>query len=541
MKTLLALVVIICFTNAAKAQNNLERPKLVIGIVVDQMRWDYLYRYYDRYDANGGFKRLLNKGFSCENTLIPYAQSVTACGHSSIYSGSVPAINGITGNTWYDYALNKVVYCTADDSVNTVGSDSKNGKMSPRNLLVTNLCDELKLATNFRGKVIGVALKDRGSILPAGHAADAAYWFDITNGNWITSTYYMKTLPAWVTDLNNKKLADKYYEQGWKTLYPIETYNQSSRDESGGKKGVFGADNSFPYKLSQFAGKNYTAIEVTPFGNAITLEVAKAALQNEQLGKDSITDILAVSLSSPDYIGHTFGPNSVEAEDNYLRLDRDLGDFLTYLDEKVGQNQYLVFLTADHGVLQVPAYLENHNIPAGNYQTQKTVEELNALLQDKFKASNLIIDILNDQVYLNRDAVSKLKNNPKDVNTFIIDYLQKQPFISRAFALNDLDGVALNSVIQSKAANAYLPQRSGDIEVITKPQWIEGFEGSGTTHGTWYPYDAHIPLLWYGWKIKPGHSVRPTSMTDIAPTVSALLHIQAPSGNVGNPIPEVIQ
>lgn len=542
MKRLLLVCSLIFFVNAIRAQSSLERPKLVIGIVVDQMRWDYIYRYYNRYDANGGFKRLLNQGFSCDNTIIPYAPAVTACGHTGIYTGSVPAITGITGNIWYDYDSSKSVYCADDPNTKSVGSTSENGKMSPHRMMVTTICDELRLATNFNSKVIGLALKDRGSILPAGHSANAAYWFDVTNGKWITSSYYMDSLPQWVNDFNNTKPADKYFEQGWKTLYPIETYTQSSANESGGKKNAFGPDNTFPYKLSQFAGKNYTVIEATPFGNTITFEMAKAAMQNEQLGKDSISDFLTVSLSSPDYIGHTFGPNSIEAEDNYLRLDKDLGDFLSYLDQKVGKNQYLVFLTADHGVAQVPSFLTGHKIPTGSFDPEKMMAELNARLNEKFKVAGLVLDIMNDQVFLNRQAIAMAtKFNEKDVYSLVIGYLEKQSFIARAFESGNIESVTLNKVIKEKVANAYYPQRSGDIQFITKPQWIEGFSTGGTTHGTWYPYDAHIPLLWYGWKIKPGKTARETSMTDIAATLATMLHIQQPSGCIGKTITEILQ
>ena len=286
-------------SESALSNTSLQRPKLVIGIVVDQMRWDYLYRYYDRYAADGGFKRLLNGGFSCENTMIPYTPTVTACGHTCIYTGSVPAINGITGNDWFDYDKDNFVYCTEDDSAKTTGSNTaKAGQMSPRNLLVTTIGDELRLATNFRSKVIGLAIKDRGAILPSGHSANAAYWYDNVSGNWITSSYYRDELPGWVKDFNNQKLADKYYALDWNTLYPLDSYIQSAPPTK-----------KFPYSLKQYAGKNYQVISATPYGNSFTIEMAKAAITGEGLGVDSITDMLTVSLSSPDYIGHTYGPN----------------------------------------------------------------------------------------------------------------------------------------------------------------------------------------------------------------------------------------
>ena len=352
---------------SAANQIGIQRPKLVIGIVIDQMRWDYLYRYYNRYQDDGGFKILLNQGFSCENTFIPYTPTVTACGHTCIYTGSVPAIDGITGNDWWDYNLSHLVYCTDDDSVKTIGSNTDAGKMSPHNLLVTTIGDEMHLAANFHNKVIGIALKDRASILPAGHSANGAYWYDGSSGNWITSSYYMKDLPKWVKDLNAKKLVDSYYAKDWNTLYPLNTYLQSAPDEEAYENRPFGTEaKGFPYNLKQFVGKNYGLLSVTPYGNTLTFEMAKAAVNGEQLGNDSSTDLLTISLSSPDYIGHTFGPNSVEQEDDYLRLDKDLGAFLQFLDHQVGKGQYIVFLSADHGVAHVPAFLKEHKIPSGS-------------------------------------------------------------------------------------------------------------------------------------------------------------------------------
>lgn len=521
-------------------QNTFQRPKLVVGIAIDQMRWDYLYRYYNRYQEDGGFKRLLNQGFSCENTLIPYIPSVTACGHTSIYTGSVPAIDGITGNDWWDYNLSKSVYCTEDDNVKTIGSNTNAGKMSPHNLLVTTIGDELHLATNFHNKVIGIALKDRAAILPAGHSANAAYWYDSKTGDWISSSYYMNDLPKWVKDLNAKKLADSYFSQDWNTLYPLNTYVQSAPDEEAYENRAFGANaKGFPYNLKQFVGKNYGLLPVTPYGNTLTLEMAKAAINGEQLGAGSETDLLAISISSPDYIGHTFGPNSVEQEDDYLRLDKDLGTFLDFLDKQVGKGEYVVFLSADHGVAHVPAFLKEHKIPAGNIDGQEIVNQLNNLLKEKFKLDKLVIGMFNYQVCLDRNAINTVHLDKQLVNKEVINFLLQQPGISRAFALDALNDVTLNATIKNAVTNGYYPSRSGDIQIIFEPQWIEGFERGGTTHGVWSPYDSHIPLLWYGWNIRSGKTNREVYMTDIAPTIAAMLHIQMPSGSIGHVIDEV--
>jgi len=517
----------------------LQRPRLVVGITIDQMRWDYLYRYYDRYAANGGFKRMLNQGFSCENTLIPYAPTVTAPGHTSIYTGSVPAIHGIAGNFWWDNAEQRNVYCTEDKTVQTVGSTTNMGLQSPRNLLVTTICDELRLATNFQSKVIGIAIKDRGGILPAGHSANAAYWYDSQEGKWISSTYYMADLPQWVKDLNAKKLVDKYYEKGWATLYPINTYSQSTADQKPYEnKGV---GTGFPYDLKKYIGKNYGVISSTPYGNTFTIEMAKAAIEEEKLGADAITDILAVSFSSPDYIGHGYGPNSIEQEDDFYRLDKDLGDFLNYLDSKVGQGQYTVFLSADHGVAHVPAFMKENKMPSGNFNEGAVLEQLNQQLKDKFGEGKLALDFSNYQLVLNNTLISEKKLKREEIVDVIIDFLSKQPTVARVFDLQQLEETALPSKVKEMILNGYYPSRAGDIQIILKPNYIEAFLTTGTTHGMWYPYDAHIPLLWYGWGIKAGKTNRETYMTDIAPTLAALLHIQMPGGSIGKVISEVMK
>jgi predicted AlkP superfamily pyrophosphatase or phosphodiesterase len=539
VKWLLPVLMFLMVSITALSQISVQRPKLVVGIVIDQMRWDYLYRYYDRYDAKGGFKRILSQGFSCENTMIPYTPTVTACGHSSIYSGSVAAITGITGNFWWDRQQMRTVYCTEDKTVNTVGSSSALGKMSPKNMLVTTICDELRLATNFKSKVIGISLKDRGGILPAGHSANAAYWYDNTNGNWITSTYYMNELPKWVNDFNTQKLVDKYYQTGWSLLYPANSYLQSTADEKSYEAKPFGP--RFPYDLKNFIGKDYSKITVTAMGNTLTTEFAKAAITNEQLGSDNIPDFLAVSYSSPDYIGHTFGPNSFEAEDGFLRLDKELGNLLDFLDSKVGKGQYLFFLSADHGVAQIPEFMQENKLPGGRVYMNTIMAQLNKTLNVKYNIGNIIVADDNYQMHLNHPALDSAKISKKEVTKWIVDKLSSDSGIARVFAIEDLYNIPLPTNIRSMINNGYYPPRNGDIQIILKPGYIDAFSATGTEHGLWNPYDSHIPLLWYGWGIKPGKSNKEVSMADIAPTIAAMLRIEMPNGCVGKPIDEVIK
>jgi predicted AlkP superfamily pyrophosphatase or phosphodiesterase len=526
------------FLTIQAQKTTLNRPKLVVGLMVDQMRWDFLYRYYDRYGENG-FKRMLREGFACENTFIPYAQTVTAAGHASVYTGSVPAINGIMGNEWYDRSLGRTVYCVEDPLVKTIGGNERAMPMSPRNMWTTSITDELKLATNFKSKVIGIAIKDRGGILPAGHSANAAYWYDISTGNWVSSTYYMNDLPAWVKSFNGRKVVDSFYRMDWNTLYPINTYDQSDADDKPYEgKSSYDPKPGFPHLLKAQEGKNYNAISSTPHGPTFTLEFAKTAVLAEELGKDEVTDFLALSLSSPDYIGHQYGPNSVEIEDTYLRLDKDLAQFFAFLDAKVGKGQYLFFITADHGVAHTPGFLQEHKIPASVIPYGKSAAENAAIA--KFGLKNIVEASDNYQLYLNYKSIDSARLDIDVVRKFIIEELNKDANVLLAFDNRNISAANIPMGAKEMFIKGYNAKRGGDIQVIVKPQFFYGLS-TGTTHGTWYPYDAHIPLVWMGWGIKPGKMYRETYMTDIAATLAAMLKIQMPNGTVGKVIEEVLK
>jgi hypothetical protein len=516
-------------------------PKLVVGITVDQMRWDYIYRFQHRWHPKGGMQRFLQKGFSCENTQISHLPSYTACGHAGIYTGTVPAVHGITGNSWWDNNKLENVYCTEDDTAKTVGSKTDMGQMSPVNLLTTTICDELRLANNFRSKTIGIALKDRGGILAAGHNANAAYWYDSEAGQWITSSYYMNEVPAWVKAFNTQAKVDSLYTLGWPLLYPAETYTQSIYEKRGNNARPFGSTpNKFPYTLKKNVGQNYSIIAATPHGNTLTTEFAKAAIFGEQLGVDSIPDFLAISYSSTDYVGHAHGPNSLEIEDTYLRLDMELGQFFDFLDKQVGEGNWMVFLSSDHGVAHVPAFMQANKMPAGLIDDKELGKQLNEAVKIQFGVDELIKGIVNAQVVFNVDLIKKTKKlGQSDVADFVIPWLEKQTGISRAFRLQDLTKAPIPDFVANQIVNGYYPTRCGQIQILYKSGYIEGFATGGTTHGTGYKYDTHIPLLWYGWHIKPGQTQRKISMSDIAPTLAALLKIQEPSGSIGDVITEL--
>lgn len=532
----------ICFSNFVMAQA--EKPKLVIGLMVDQMRWDHLYRFADRY-GDDGFKRLLREGFSCENTLIPYIPTYTAIGHSTVYTGSVPSIHGIAGNDWIVQATGQSMYCTQDDQVEGVGAPGKEGKQSPRNLLASTITDELKLATNFRSKVIGIAIKDRGGILPAGHFADAAYWFDAKSGNWITSTFYTDKLPAWVNKFNGQRLAEKYLKQDWNTLYPIDTYVNSIADDNI-YEGKWAGEKSpaFPRKTSELMkDAGLELIKTTPQGNTFTFDFAKETIANEKLGQNpaNIPDFLCLSLSATDYVGHRYSLSAVEIEDTYLRLDRDLADFLKYLDNSVGKGNYTLFLTSDHGASYNPLYYTDQKGNGGYLFLRQIQKELDAELTSKFGHKGLVKSVMNYQVHLNNPLIDSLDLDDQAIKKVIIKNLKKQDGIAYVVDMENAENMFIPSPIREKIINGYNRKNSGVIQMIAEPQWYSGTPRStGTTHGVWSSYDSHIPLVFMGWGIKPGVSNKEVYSTDIAPTLASLLHIMEPNGSIGKPILEVL-
>jgi predicted AlkP superfamily pyrophosphatase or phosphodiesterase len=527
-----------------------KRPKIVVGIVVDQMRYDFLIRYNSHYSQNG-FNRLINEGFSASNMHYNYCPTYTGPGHSSIYTGSVPAIHGIVGNYWYE-DHQKNMYCAEDESVNTVGVEGKVGKMSPKNLKTTTICDELKLSTIGRSKVIGVCIKDRGSILPAGHMANAAYWYDGKTGTFVSSTYYMKELPKWLKEFNKQKHPIKLMSQGWNTLLPMEKYIFSGTDDNnwedklcksghngccGGKDGVKLSCNTFPYTFENEEMND--AIKVTPYGNTLTTLLAKEVLEKEKMGMGTETDFLCVSYSSTDYIGHAFGPYSKESEDTYIRLDKEIEDLLNTLDAKYGKGNYLTFLTADHGVQDVPAFSVSNKVHGGNVDEKDLKKQFSELLATKLGAGEWVKFVFNEQIYLNKELLASKNISPK----MITDILNGQPKeklegIRGFYSFENLFLENLPASVKEIINNGYYPHRSGDIYIMLEPNWMSHGK-QGTTHGSPYTHDTHVPFIIMGNGIKPKKSSRPYRIIDIAPTLANLLGTLHPNGCIGNPIEEV--
>lgn len=539
MKRAVLYILFLSYSLAALAGD--KKPDLVVGIVVDQMRWDYLYRYYDEY-GDGGFRRLMDNGFNCQQTMVPYVPTYTGPGHTCIYTGSVPAIHGIVANDWLESSVNKMLYCVEDERFETIGGSYASGKMSPANMFANTVTDELRLSTHGKSKVYGIGIKDRGSILPAGHSANGAFWFDDSTGSFITSSYYMNKLPGWLTKFNNRRWADTFMAMDWSLLYPTNVYQNSTSDITPWEGKLPGEESPvFPHKVPHVKGRGYYGLRYMPWGNTLTLKLARSCIKGAQLGSSEFTDFLCITLSTTDYAGHNYGPDALEMEDMYLRLDNELASFLAYLDSKVGKGNYTVFLTADHGAAHNADFMNSMRIPAGSHTQAESVEQLNSFLKSKTGKDSLVRTLYNYQVYLNEERIAAEKADRSKLKGLIADWLYQQDGVANVIDLEGMDDAVVPEPVREMVINGYYRPRSGEMQIILKPGWYSGHSNTGTTHGSWNPYDAHIPLLWYGWGIKKGETYRTVNMTDIAPTISALLHIQMPNGCVGKVITEILE
>lgn len=540
MRASFILFLFILSSFALAGQSDNSKPKLVVGIVIDQMRQDYLWRYYDRY-SDEGFKRILTQGFQFKNAHYNYKGTSTGPGHTSIYTGTTPSRHGIIGNEWYDRETEARVNCVGDPGVEQVGGSGAGRGVSPRRMEVTTVTDELRIYTNHRAKVVGVSYKDRGATLPAGHNPTGAYWYDGATGEFVSSTYFHTALPDWLIDFNNLKLPKKYVQQAWEPLYPIETYTASMADDNPYERTLWRKGTpTFPYDLSNDRNP-YGSFNVSPFANTVLTELALAALEGEELGMDEVTDFLTISYSATDSEGHAVGPRAVEIEDMYLRLDRDLAHLMQELDQKVGRNEYVLFISADHGVVDNPKYLVDHKYPGGRY-TDSLIQVVREKVQEKYGEDEWFLDVSTSEIFLNRSLIKNRGIDLAEIQTFVAECLLEFPFVSEAFTATALAQRNITDPFIQLLQNGYHTKRSGDVMMIMKSGFLYGeLDDKGTSHGNPYTYDTHIPILFYGAGIPAGSSVRKVAITDIAPTVSMILEIPLPSGATGNPLLELFE
>lgn len=524
------------------AETEQTNPKLIVGIVVDQMRYDYLVKFYNKY-GDGGFKRLMRDGYNLKNVHYNYIPTYTAVGHTSIYTGTTPSNHGIISNDWYDKYEKKSIYCVDDNNYKSVGANS-GGNKSPHRMLTTTITDQLRLSQNMRGKTISIAIKDRSAILPGGHTANAAYWFEgVNEGKFITSTFYMNELPDWVNEFNNSGKADAYLNETWNTYYDISTYTETLPDNND-YEGLFKGKttSTFPYDLAELrkTNSNFSLIKAIPAGNSITKDFVEAAVKGEKLGKGEFTDFLAVSFSSTDYVGHQFGTDSKELEDTYIRLDKDLESLLNFLDKEVGENNYTLFLTADHAAVPVPAYLNSLKIPANYFNPIAFKQFVNEITLKYFNSNDIVEDISNYQIFLNKEKIEVLKLNTIEVSQVIADKIINFENVYKSVTAHTLQTTTFSSGLLQTLQNGYNQKFSGDVLFIPNPSTITHSK-TGTTHGSGHSYDTHVPLIFYGERIKKGKSDIFYPIIDIAPTLASFLNITEPNGNTGNPIIEVLK
>ena len=538
-RSLLFLVILLISSTFLSGQEIKSSPKLVVGIVVDQMRYDYLYRFNSLY-SEGGFKKLMRDGTNFTFTHFNYIPTYTGPGHASIYTGTTPYFHGIISNNWYDKKIKKVIYCTSDKRYETVGANNKNGRMSPKRLLSTTITDQLKLSNNGKSKVISVSIKDRAAILPGGHSPDGVFWYDSKTSNFITSSFYMNQLPKWVVDFNYRKLADKYMSSGWKLSYPLNKYEMNLPDNNSFEEDLFLENKTaFPHSFNNISfSEKRDLIRSTPYGNELLYVFAIEALKNENLGKGKYTDFLAISFSSTDYIGHSYGPNSVEIADTYVKLDLLISKLISELNKQVGKGNYILFLTADHGVAEDPVFLNEHNIPGDWVNFKIITDSLKRFTKRKFNNEKVMEKFSSKQIFLDYSVINSLKLNPVNVRREYAHYLINTfPFIAQVYTRDALSYNTANRTSSNLALNGFSPSLSGDVVLELQPGYIPGSTSNRhVTHGSSYSYDTHVPLIFYGWNIPRQTVNKPVYIVDIAPTIADLLHITEPNGNMGIPL-----
>lgn len=527
------------------APNPTQRPKLVVGIVVDQMRWDFLYRYWSAY-GTGGFKRLLGEGYAYHQMHYDYVPTYTGPGHASIYTGCPPSVHGIIGNYWFDVNTRARLYCASatHDSIQALGGAANEGRVSPQLMLSTTWPDQLREATMGASRVIGIAIKNRGAILTTGHSADGAYWVDKATGAWMTSTYYRRSLPDWVERFNRRGLKDSLAALGWTQGRPA---TNSSADAKAYEAPI-GGRTSLPYDLR--TPGDWDPVLTSPHGNTLSFEFAKAALAGEGLGRRTATDVLALSLSTPDYAGHSFGPHSPELEDLYVKLDAELAAFIGHLDRAYGRANYLLFLTADHGVKPIAEFWHELKLPSGRFGARAMLEGLERQLDDSLGAADWLMTRTsgsrtfavyeNQQVYLNAATLAAKGVSAARAQAIAKAFCLAQPHVARVYTRAELDA----QQAPSRELSGYYPRRSGDLLIIYEPGWDDSINpdrSTGTTHGSGYSYDTHVPMLFFGWRVRPGESYRTVGITDIAPSICAALQIENPSGSTGHVLTELLE
>ena len=532
-------------TRITSSRATSSKPRLVLAIIVDQFRYDYIERFWDLF-GNDGFKRLINEGALFTNANYEYVPTYTACGHASIFSGSVPALNGIVGNLWFDRESGKQRIMVADDNAHLVtgkGVSERGGAASPRTLIGTTIGDQMRLSNNFQSKVITASLKDRSAVLPGGQRPNGAYWFNDADGQFVTSDYYFKELPGWVKKFGAEKGPDKYFGMKWDRALPASAYARSQSERLPVQRSSLGAQ--FPYVVTggeeKPGQKFYIAFQLTPFSSEYLAEFGKAALDAESLGADEFPDLLSISFSAPDLTGHFYGPDSEEIEDTYFRLDRVIADLLTYVDRKVGLANTTIFVTGDHGVAPIPEYSRSKGYDAARIPGRDVMDAANKALEARFGQGKWVVNLVNDQLYLDQKLIAEKKVDPAEAERVAGEAALSMEGIVNYFTRTEIAGGRMPvGVVARRVTNGFYRKRSGDVWLVTKPFsfFMEG--DLPTTHGSPYNYDTHVPVILFGSGVRPGRYNAECSPTDIAPTLAAMLGIEPPPNRTGRVLAEAL-
>lgn len=523
-----------------------EKPKLVVGIVVEQLKYDQLEKFRDRLSENG-IKKLINEGTYFKNASFEYMLTQSAPGHATIATGTEPAYHGITSDTWYVPLRNEVINCTKDNDVNPVGGSYESGLHSPVNLQASTFSDELSMASKKKSKIFGVGISEKAAILSAGHSADAVYWFDKTTGTWMSSTYYINSLPSWVNDFNAMSYPENYLNSVWGLHSAPSDYSDCLPDSNQYETGL-GGQNYFPYdlkkirsKLDPQARKDYSLLPETPFANSLTTSFAIKLIQDEKLGKDDNTDYLSICYSATDNIGHRFGPSSVEMGDAIFRLDDEIRNLLGFLNDSIGKRNVLVYFTSAHGISEIPKVLETNHIPAGYFQQNQALQLLRSYLNAVYGEGDWVKGYSERQVVLNRTLIEDARLSLDDVQKKVARFLVQFKGVAAAYPYSAFEANDFGSGNLKRIVNNFNPQRSGDVIVVLNPGWVEKDDEYVTNHNSPYEYDSHVPLIWYGWTVNRATVTRKVNMTDIAATLSALCRVPYPNACTGEPMIELFR
>lgn len=536
--TLLFSVIISANISLGQIRLAPEKPKLIISIFVEGMRYDYLYKYWDKF-GEGGFKKLINKGMFFKNAEYNYLYTKSASAYASFVTGSNPSQHGIISNSWYERLSNTKVYCTFDKKVKAVGTTSFENKNSPNSLLCSSFSDELKLSNFKQSKVISISPKDYAAVLPAGHLGNAAYWFDNNTGKWISSSYYFSQLPKWVNRFNSKKLPDIYLSKEWNTIIPIEKFDKCLGDDNSFEFGFIGGQNTFPYNLASLKETlGYKILNNTPFGNTYTKDFAISAIVNENLGKDEYCDYLNISFTATSNITKNFSIRSIEIADTYIRLDKDLQHFISFIKDFVGIENTVIILTADRGSSDTPRLLKNVNMPGGYFKDKNAEILLQSYTRALYNKNNFIEYFDGSNLYLNRSKIENKKYDLFEVQQKIASFLVDFTGVANSVTATDLENRNYTSGMLMKAQNSYHKKRSGDISVILEPGYLPG---SDSEYGSGYRNFTNVPLIFYGWKIKHGESYKSISITDVAPTLARFLKIAYPNASTGKVVEKLLK